>query len=103
MYEDFSLGSFLLGLPLAIVVATIVLFISWRRGKKKRIFDERYTQIHRHARTISWFVTTFAILIVWAIVIIFEGPGLSFFLLTGLWVTHMLSYLIGAIIANRNN
>lgn len=103
MYEGFDIWSFLIGLPLAAVIASIIIFISWRRGKKKRIFDERYTKVHRHARTISWFVTTFTILIIWGIIIIFEGPGLSFFLITALWVIHMLSYLIGTFIANRNN
>lgn len=103
MYEEFDIWSFLLGLPLATVFVVIVLFINWKRGKKKRIFDERYTKIHRYARTISWFVTTFMILIIWGIIIIFEGPGLSFFLITALWVIHMLSYLIGTLIANKNN
>lgn len=48
-------------------------------------------------------VTTFTILIVWAIVIIFEGPGLAFFLMSGLWTIHMVSYGIAGAIANKKN
>src|SRR4051794_30717634 len=100
MYEGFSIWTFLPGLPLGLLIASIVLFISWKKGKKERLFDERYTTIQQHARSISWGVTTAAILIAWTIVIIVEGPGLAFFIMSGIWVTHMLSYAIGTAIAS---
>lgn len=103
MYEKFDLLSFLIGLPLAIVMTSAILLIFWRIGKKKRWFDERYNRIHEKARSYSWVATTVAILIVWMVVTVMEGPGLSFFLLTGLWVVHMVSYSIGAFIANQDN
>ncbi|TQR19057.1 DUF3796 domain-containing protein [Psychrobacillus vulpis] len=103
MYEDFDLLSFLVGLPLAIVVMVIVFLIMRRIGKKRRWFDERYIRIHEKARSLSWLVTTITILIVWMIIIVMEGPSFAFFLLTGIWVVHMSSYGIGAIIANKSN
>ncbi|BAQ08668.1 hypothetical protein OXB_0196 [Bacillus sp. OxB-1] len=103
MHESFDLGSFLVGLPLGILIASIILFISWRKGKKERRFDERYTRIHEQARSFSWRVTTATILIVWGIIIVVEGPRLAFFLMTGIWVAHMLSYAIGAAIASSRN
>lgn len=103
MYEGFDLFTFFLGLPLGLVIAGIVLYLSYKKGRKERRFDERYTTIHQYARSISWIVTTFTILIVWAIVIIFEGPGLAFFLMSGMWTVHMVSYGIAGAIANKKN
>ncbi|WP_144512240.1 DUF3796 domain-containing protein [Bacillus sp. FJAT-22090] len=103
MYENFDLVSFMLGLPLAIVIMGIVFLIMRKVGKKKRWFDERYIRIHEKARSLSWTVTTIAILIVWMIVIVKEGPSLAFFLMTAIWVVHMISYGIGAFIADKTN
>lgn len=103
MYEKFDLVSFMLGLPLAIVVMAIVLLINRKIGKKKRWFDERYTRIHEKARSISWMTTTVVILIVWMIILTIEGPGIYFFIMTAIWVIHMTSYLIGAVIASKDN
>lgn len=103
MYENFDLLSFLLGLPLAILIMAIVFLARRSVGKKRRWFDERYMKIHEKARSLSWTVTTITILIVWLIIIFMEGPGLAFFLMTAIWVIHMLSYGIGSLIANRSN
>ena len=103
MYEGFDWLSFFVGLPLGLVIFGIVYFFAWRKGKKERIFDERYKRVHRHGRSISWMVTSITILIGWTIIMIVEGPRLAFFILTGIWVAHMMSYLIGAAIANGQN
>ena len=102
MYEGFNIWGFL-GLPLGLTVTVVVLFFSWRKGKKERRFDERYTRIHQHARSISWAATTGAILVGWMIVIIVEGPQLAFFILAGIWAVHMLSYAIGAAVASSKS
>ena len=81
----------------------IVYFFVSKKGKKERIFDERYTNLHRHARAISWMVMTVAILIAWIIVMIVEGLKLAFFILSALWAIHMLSWAIGAAIANKHH
>lgn len=103
MHEDFHLGAFLTGLPLGITVTLIVLFFVWRKGKKERKFDERYANIQKQAKSIGWGVTTIALLIGWTIVIIVEGASLAFFILMGIYVVHMLSYLVGGVIANARN
>lgn len=102
MYEGFNIWGFL-GLPMGIAIAAVILFFSWRKGRKERRFDERYTSVHQQAKSISWGVTTVAILVGWMIVIIMEGPGLSFFLMSGIWVVHMGAYGIGTVIAERKN
>lgn len=103
MYEGFDLLSFLIGLPLAVVIMFIVYLIMSRIGKKRRWFDERYIRIHEKARSVSWTVTTITILIVWMIIIFMEKPGLAFFMMTAIWVIHMLSYGIGSLIASKSN
>ena len=103
MYEGFHMGEFLAGLPLGFTVAAVILFFSWRKGKKERRFDERHTVIHQFARSFSWRVTTIAILGGWMIVIIVEGPSLAFFILMGIWVVHMASYAIGTAVASKRN
>lgn len=101
MFEGFHVWTFLLGLPLGLLITAIILFFNWKRGKKERRFDERYAQMHQYARSLSWGVTTVTILLMWMIVIIVEGPGLAFFIITGVWVIHMTSYIIGAAIASK--
>jgi TRAP-type C4-dicarboxylate transport system permease large subunit len=103
MHQDFDIWAFMAGLPLGLVIAGIVYYFVWKKGKKERLFDERYKNIHRHARSISWKVMTVAILIAWIIVMIVEGAKLAFFIMTALWVIHMLSWAIGAAIASKNH
>ncbi|MER2262475.1 MAG: DUF3796 domain-containing protein [Psychrobacillus sp.] len=103
MNGEFDWFTFLIGLPTGIAVAGIMYFISRKVGKKKRLFDERYNQVHTTARSNSWKVTTAAILVAWMIIIIVEGPGLSFFIMTGLWIIHIVSYGVGAAVADKNN
>ena len=103
MHQEFDIWAFMAGLPLGLVIAGIVYYFVWKKGKKELLFDERYKNIHRHARSISWKVMTVAILIAWTIVMIVEGAKLAFFIMTALWVIHMLSWAIGAAIASKNH
>lgn len=103
MYGGFNIWLFLMGLPLGLLIVGTVLFISRKNGKKQRRFDERYTAIHRQARSYSWFATTAAILICWMTSLIIEGPSIAFFMLTAIWIVHMASYAIGAASASSKN
>lgn len=103
MPEDFDLMAFMLGLPTGLGVALTVWYFVWKKGKKERRYDERYKRIQDQAKSLSWSVTVLAIVIAWAIVIIFEGPGLSFFLFTALYVIAIVSYGVGAAIADKKN
>ncbi|RSK25061.1 hypothetical protein [Bhargavaea beijingensis] len=101
MYEGFELGSFMAGLPLGFLIAAIVLFFSWRKGKKERRYDERFHAIHNWARSFSWVATTIVILVAWAVVMIIEPVGTAFFVLMAVYMLHMISYIVGAAIASR--
>ncbi len=103
MREDFNLLDFLLGLPLGIGITLLVGYFVWKKGKKNRRYDERYQRIQEQAKSLSWAVTVLAIVIAWAIIIIFEGVGLAFFLFTAVYVIAMVSYGIGAAIADKKN
>lgn len=103
MYENFDMWTFLAGLPLGLLIAGVISLLMRRKLKKERAFDERYRAIHRQARSISWMATTAAVLAAWMIVLIVQGPKLAFFLMTGIWAVHMLSYVIGAAVASKQN
>lgn len=101
MYGGFDIMAFLLGLPLGMLVTGIIAYITIRKGKRERRYDERYKKIHDGARSISWYTTSTFILLSWTFVIIYERPSLAFFVLTAIWVVHMTSYGIGAYIMNQ--
>ncbi|MEJ8776648.1 hypothetical protein [Pseudogracilibacillus sp. ICA-222130] len=101
MYEGFDIASFLMGLPLAIMLIGIIALYDIKKGKKERRYDERYTKIHDGARSISWYVTSVFILLSWIFVLIYERPSTAFFVLTVLWIVHMTSYGIGVAILNK--
>lgn len=103
MHEGFDIWAFLIGLPLGLLITGIVFYFNWRRGKKERRFDERYKRIQDQARSISLIVTAIAIVIAWLVIMIFEGIGLPFFLMTGIYVVMMISYGIGAAISSSRN
>lgn len=103
MHEGFHIWSFALGLPLGLVIGGVIWYFTWRTGKKQRRYDERYTAVQRQAKSYSWYVTGAAILAGWTIIIIVEKPGLAFFMFTALWIIHIVSYGIGAAVAERKN
>lgn len=103
MNGEFDWFTFLIGLPTGIAISGIIYLISRKIGQKKRLFDERYIRVHTTARSNSWVVTTASLLVAWMIIIIVEGPGLAFFVMTGLWVIHILSYGIAAAVADKKN
>lgn len=79
-------------------IAFIAHFFQRRIGKKKNLFDERYKKINNQAKARSWDVTLVVLIIGWGLVIIFEGISYSFFIMTGIYVLHCLSYAIGSAI-----
>lgn len=103
MYEGFDFWTFMAGLPLGLAIWGVVYYFVRKKGKKERLFDERYKNIHRQARASSWMVMTGAILIAWIIVMVVEGAKLAFFIMTALWVIHMMSWAIGAAIASKEH
>ena len=91
----------LLGFLIGLISILIVFFFYKKIGKKKRLFDERYHQVQRKARSTAWIISTYSIVIAWIVAIIVEGPGFSFFLITFIYVAHMIAYLIGGMRAEQ--
>lgn len=103
MYEGFSLLSFLYGLPLGLLIAGVIGLFTIRRGMKERRYDERYNKIHGGARSFAWFATYFVLIVMWAIVLIYEPPGLAFFIITIVFIVHVISYWVSAVILSKKN
>jgi len=92
----------LIGLLGGATIALVANLIQRRIGKKKNLFDERYHKIDNKAKARSWDVTLIVLIIAWGLIIIFEGISYSFFILTGVYVLHCISYAISsAIFSNK--
>ena len=102
MSEKFDIVLGLSGFIMGFLFIAIVFYFNKKHGMKKRIFDERYRQVHNTARSKAWIISTFCIAGAWMTAMIVEGAGFSFFLLTFVYVAHMIAYLISAIVANKN-
>ncbi|MCY8469886.1 DUF2178 domain-containing protein [Bacillus haynesii] len=93
----------LAGLGIGVLGIVIVYSVNRRIGKKERLFDERQRKISDQAKAFSWNITMAAILIAWALVIIFQGISFSFFLITGLYILQCLSMLITTVYLAQKN
>lgn len=82
-------------------VVSIIALIYWRRGKKDRLFDERYEKVHVKARTVSWitFVGLSYLLAIAALII--EGWALASILLASLYAVGLITYFVAVLIYNR--
>jgi hypothetical protein len=95
----YGLGGLLFGVAVHIVLQ----IVSRRKRKKEHWFDERYQHITSHAKAVAWNSTSIAIVVAWALIIVFEGISLPFFLMTGVYVLHNMSYLCSSVYySNRN-
>lgn len=101
MREFTDLVAGLSGFFVGIITILIIFYFFKKYGKKKRLFDERYYQVQRQARSTAWTISTFCIVIAWMVAIIVDGPGFPFFLITFIYIAHMISYLIGGIRAEQ--
>src|SRR5690625_2704815 len=85
------------GLLIGVAIASIVFLVVYQSGKKKRLFDERHKYLNNQAKSMSWNVTFIGILVAWVLAIVFDGISLSFFLFTGIYLLHCLSFLFSTI------
>ncbi|BFH65315.1 DUF2178 domain-containing protein [Paenibacillus azoreducens] len=91
------------GLFFGVVVHIILQIVSKRKGIKEHRFDERHQYITSHAKAVAWNSTSIAIIVAWALIIVFDGISLPFFLMTGVYVLHNLTYLCSSVYyTNRN-
>lgn len=101
MFENVDNLAALSGFFFGFLTVTIALYFNHKIGKKKRRFDERYHQMHTRARSIAWSISTFCIVGAWMASIFVEGAGFSFFILTFVYVAHMIAYLISSIVVEK--
>lgn len=93
--------STLVGFIVGFSTFAIFFYINYRIGKKQRRFDERYQQVQKHARSLAWGISTILLVSAWTITYFVEGLGFSFFLLTFVYVSHLIAYVISAYIADK--
>lgn len=82
------------GVLLGAFVAGVVFFIQRHIGKKKHWFDERYWERANRAKARSWDSTLVILFFAWIVVIIYEGIGFSFYLVTGIYMLHNIALII---------
>lgn len=84
------------GLILGVISYLIINYFVREKQKKKRVFDERYQYIHHRAKAKVWDINWIALIIIWGFVILYDGIGFAFFLMTGIYILHCLLYLFTA-------
>ncbi len=105
MSEQFLENPFgLLGLLAGIFIALVIYFINRRIALKRRTFDERYYAMTNRSKARAWDAMLVIFLIVWAIVIIFDGISFSFWLMTFLYVSHNVSLIVTSLyVSHKEN
>ncbi|MFC7685687.1 hypothetical protein [Ureibacillus sp. GCM10028918] len=91
---------FWIGLAVVVVSA---FYLPRRMMKKKKQYDERLVINDHLARSYSWMGSLGIIFIVWFLSLVVFHSLIAFWLITVIYVGHMLSYAIGAAIANGRN
>ncbi|RHW39901.1 hypothetical protein D1B33_03370 [Lysinibacillus yapensis] len=71
--------------------------------KKKKQYDERFVYNDHLARSYSWFGSLGVIFVAWFLSLVIFHSLIAFWLITVIYIGHMLSYAIGAAIANGKN
>ncbi|REB04715.1 hypothetical protein DVB69_16640 [Sporosarcina sp. BI001-red] len=82
-------------------MVSIIILIIWRRGKKARLFDERYEKVHIKARTASWIVFVGLTYILAIAALVIEGWKLASMLLASLYVVGLVTYFVAVLIYNK--
>ncbi|RNF38934.1 hypothetical protein [Planococcus salinus] len=80
------------GLVLGVLSGLVAYLIARRNMKKKRQLDERFENIHVHARSSAWVATSALIVIAWAVIILVEGASFAFFVMSFLYIAHCVAY-----------
>lgn len=84
-------------------VMGITMFLNYRRLKKNREVDERFHRIHHYGRSYAWVASSIIIWLVWFVSLFVLDSKPAFFLITAIYVGHMISYIIGAAVAQSRN
>ncbi|WOV83517.1 hypothetical protein PGH26_11475 [Sporosarcina jeotgali] len=82
-------------------VVSILALIFWRRGRKNRLFDERYEQVHIKARTVSWITFLGLSYLFTLAALLLEGWTLATILLACLYAVGLIVYFAAVLIYNK--
>ncbi|MCQ4087134.1 hypothetical protein [Saccharibacillus sp. JS10] len=81
--------------------------LGWAFGRhmqrKNRGVDERADIITTRAKSFGWNILIPAILLAWILILLFEGIGLSFFVMMALFVISQIAYICSVIYHNGRN
>ncbi|MBY0222800.1 DUF3796 domain-containing protein [Mammaliicoccus sciuri] len=92
-----GLLGFLMGFGTVLAIAVYLR----RKGKKQRLFDERYEKVHAKARTISWGITIIVLAAMWLGALLYEGIQLAFILLSVAYGIMLISYGIASLVIDK--
>ncbi|MBM7607956.1 uncharacterized membrane protein YhaH (DUF805 family) [Lysinibacillus composti] len=85
----------------AIIVGSF--YFTRKMVKKKKALDERFIQNDHLARSYSWMGSLVVIFVTWFLSLFVFHSMVAFGLITAIYIGHMMSYVIGAVIANSRN
>lgn len=85
------------------VILVLSFYLPWRYMKKKKQLDERVVYITHLSRSFGWIGSLGVIFVVWFLSLAVFQSLLAFWLISAIYVGHMLSYLFGSIYANQKH
>ncbi len=96
-----------LGGLIGLLAGLVLGLAGWGFGKymqrKNRGLDERTAAITDRAKAFAWNLLVPSILVCWVVVILFDGIGLAFFVMTALFAVSQIAYVAGAVYQNGRN
>lgn len=92
-----------IGLAVGLVIALFGWVFTSYMLRKNRLPDERWNGILARAKAFSWNLLNPAIILGWVLVILFEGIGLSFVIMTALFVISQAAFAFSRIYLETKN
>ncbi|RUL54230.1 hypothetical protein [Lysinibacillus antri] len=87
-------------------LATIIVsafYFPRRIMKKKKQYDERFVYNDHLSRSYGWIGSLGVIFVAWFLSLVIFHSMIAFWLISAIYVGHMVSYMIGSAIANSRN
>ncbi|MEL4024121.1 hypothetical protein [Lysinibacillus endophyticus] len=89
-----------------LMLASIIVgsfYFTRRMMKKKKQYDERFVYNDHLARSYSWMGSLGVIFVAWFLSLVVFKSMTAFWLISAIYIGHMITYMIGAMIANSRN
>lgn len=85
------------------VILTLSFYLPHRYLKKKKQLDERIVYITHVARSYAWMGSLVVIFFVWFLSLAVFKSLLAFWLISAIYIGHMVFYMIGSFYANQKH